>query len=245
MATGAAKYIATGRSYASMTSSFVDLYQRYAMGRVSHLAPRTRSPTLLTSPAPPLYSYMTKYDCSSADVNPIGGVSKVDLKQFLRYAAAEWGYPSLRNVVEAPPTAELRPLSGGEVEQTDEDDMGMTYAELSEFGKLRKMHRCGPVSMYQRLLPRWLGSHSAVAIADKVKHFFKRYGQHRHKLTTLTPAYHAESYSPDDNRFDLRPFLQNVMFDAQFAAIDRAVAAAAQNGGVAEAAKPTKKQRKA
>ena len=35
MATGAAKYIATGRSYASMTSSFVDLYQRYAMGRVS------------------------------------------------------------------------------------------------------------------------------------------------------------------------------------------------------------------
>ena len=108
---------------------------------------------------------MTKYDCSSADVNPIGGVSKVDLKQFLRYAAAEWGYPSLRGVVEAPPTAELRPLSGGEVEQTDEDDMGMTYAELSEFGKLRKMHRCGPVSMYQRLLPRWLGSHSAVAIA--------------------------------------------------------------------------------
>ena len=55
--------------------------------------------------------------------------------------------------------------------------------------------------------PRWLGSHSAAAIADKVKHFFKRYGQHRHKLTTLTPAYHAESYSPDDNRFDLRQFL--------------------------------------
>lgn len=26
-------------------------------------------------------------------------------------------------------------------------------------------------------------------------------------MTTLTPSYHAESYSPDDNRFDLRPFL--------------------------------------
>ena len=172
---------------------------------------------------------MTKYDCSSADVNPIGGVSKVDLKQFLRYAAAEWGYPSLRGVVEAPPTAELRPLSGGEVEQTDEDDMGMTYAELSEFGKLRKMHRCGPVSMYQRLLPRWLGSHSAVAIADKVKHFFKRYGQHRHKLTTLTPAYHAESYSPDDNRFDLRQFLYP-RWERQFESID-AITAQVEGGG--------------
>ena len=79
----------------------------------------------------------------------------------------------------------------------------------------------------------------------QVKDFYFYHACNRHKMTTLTPSYHAEDYSPDDNRFDLRPFLQNVMFDAQFAAIDRAVAAAAQNGGVAEAAKPTKKQRKA
>jgi hypothetical protein len=29
----------------------------------------------------------------------------------------------------------------------------------------------------------------------------------RHKMTTLTPALHCNDYSPDDNRFDLRPFL--------------------------------------
>lgn len=33
-----------------------------------------------------LRGYMTKYDCSSADVNPIGGISKTDLKSFLQYA---------------------------------------------------------------------------------------------------------------------------------------------------------------
>lgn len=33
-----------------------------------------------------LRGYLTKYDCSSADVNPIGGVSKTDLKTFLLYA---------------------------------------------------------------------------------------------------------------------------------------------------------------
>ena len=27
-----------------------------------------------------LRGYLTKYDCSSADINPIGGVSKIDLK---------------------------------------------------------------------------------------------------------------------------------------------------------------------
>ena len=82
---------------------------------------------------------MTKYDCSSADVNPIGGISKADLKRFLVHAATHLGYPSLRAVVEAPPTAELRPLKGGEIEQTDEVDMGMTYDELGIFGRLRKV----------------------------------------------------------------------------------------------------------
>lgn len=32
-----------------------------------------------------LRGYMTKYDCSSGDVNPIGGISKTDLKAFLQY----------------------------------------------------------------------------------------------------------------------------------------------------------------
>ena len=59
-------------------------------------------------------------------------------------------------------------------------------------------------------------------IAEKVKHFYFEYARNRHKMTTLTPSYHAvrasfsfikhwvlkisrfrglqESYSPDDNR---------------------------------------------
>lgn len=41
-------------------------------------------------------------------------------------------------------------------------------------------------------------------------------------MTTLTPAYHAESYSPDDNRFDLRQFLYNTRWPRQFRAIDEA-----------------------
>ena len=47
-------------------------------------------------------------------------------------------------------------------------------------------------------------------------------------MTTLTPSYHAENYSPDDNRFDLRPFLQPLDFKRQFAAIDDAVKVAAE-----------------
>jgi NAD+ synthase (glutamine-hydrolysing) len=67
-----------------------------------------------------------------------------------------------------------------------------------------------------------------------------------HKMTTLTPSYHAEAYSPgeyfrhtlrfpaltmplmrvatDDNRFDLRPFLYPARFQWQFKAIDHKAA---------------------
>lgn len=39
--------------------------------------------------------------------------------------------------------------------QTDEADMGMTYEELSVYGRLRKVARCGPVSMFLQCLDAW------------------------------------------------------------------------------------------
>lgn len=57
-------------------------------------------------------------------------------------------------------------------------------------------------------------------IADKVKHFYRHYAINRHKMTILTPSCHAETYSPEDNRFDHRPFLYNHLWKWQFAAID-------------------------
>ena len=64
----------------------------------------------------------------------------------------------------------------------------------------------------------------AEEVAQKVKDFYYYYAINRHKMTTLTPSYHAENYSPDDNRFDLRPFLYPATFPVQFKKIDDAVA---------------------
>eukprot|EP00899_Mesostigma_viride_P006656 jgi/Mesvir1/15992/Mv08298-RA.1 len=175
-----------------------------------------------------LRGYLTKYDCSSADINPIGGISKADLKDFLRWGADALGYPELRNVVEAPPTAELEPITPDYV-QSDEQDMGMTYDELSVYGRLRKIGRCGPVSMFRHLACMWRDRYSLAEISDKVKRFFRFYSMNRHKMTTLTPSYHAENYSPEDNRFDLRQFLYNTKWVWQFRAIDAMVSGAASS----------------
>jgi NAD+ synthase (glutamine-hydrolysing) len=201
-----------------------------------------------------LRGYLTKYDCSAADLNPIGSVSKVDLKQFLEWAAGSLGYQALVDVRNAEPTAELEPRSANYV-QLDEVDMGMTYAQLGQYGRLRMLGRCGPLSMFERLWSAAPGDEfggppqplpatpapreSARSIAARVKHFFVCYGINRHKSTVLTPSYHAESYSPDDNRYDHRPFLYNSAWSWQFAEIDRRVAEIERGEAAATSSAPS------
>ncbi|KAF3822364.1 hypothetical protein GH733_007738, partial [Mirounga leonina] len=167
-----------------------------------------------------LLGYLTKYDCSSADINPIGGISKTDLKMFIQFCLERFQLPALQGILAAPATAELEPLTDGQVSQTDEADMGMTYAELSVYGRLRKITKAGPYSMFCKLVTMWRDVCSPRQVADGVRRFFSKYAANRHKMTTLTPAYHAESYSPDDNRFDLRPFLYRAGWPWQFRCIE-------------------------
>ncbi len=193
-----------------------------------------------------LWGYLTKYDCSAGDLNPIGGVSKTDLKAFLEWAAQPapdgLGFPSLAAVAAAPPSAELEPAGAGPDggsagngprprEQTDEDDMGVTYADLATLGAARTLARCGPASMFAALAAGPWSGRPPAAVAATVKRFWTAHGANRHKATTLTPAYHAEAYSPDDNRFDQRPFLYNRGWGAQFRAIDAGVREREEEGG--------------
>eukprot|EP01124_Arcella_intermedia_P021625 TRINITY_DN3064_c0_g1_i3.p1 TRINITY_DN3064_c0_g1~~TRINITY_DN3064_c0_g1_i3.p1 ORF type:complete len:865 (-),score=231.12 TRINITY_DN3064_c0_g1_i3:2-2596(-) len=181
-----------------------------------------------------LRGYFTKYDCSSADINPIGGISKLDLRNFLLWASSDAPlspqYKTLHSIAHATPTAELTPVTDGNI-QKDEDDMKMTYAELERYGKLRKVEFCGPISMFSKLVSEWPHLEPK-EVAEKVKRFFYYYSINRHKLTTLTPSYHAENYSPDDNRFDLRPFLYNSKWTYQFKKIDELVGMMEEEMGV-------------
>jgi NAD+ synthase (glutamine-hydrolysing) len=108
--------------------------------------------------------------------------------------------------------------------------MGMTYEELDTFGRLRKIDKCGPVSMFERLLITWQDRFTPREIAVKVKRFFTYYAINRHKATVLTPSYHAEIYGVDDNRFDLRQFLYDVSWETQYKEIDSIVELLENNG---------------
>ena len=121
-------------------------------------------------------------------------------------------------IIEAIPAAELEPGTT-DYEQTDEVDMGITYEELERFGKVRSNGRCGPYSMFNRLRASYPNTPAKDHYA-RIAFFFRKYSANRHKMTTLPPAYHAMSSSPDDNRFDLRPFLYG-QWTWQFKRIER------------------------
>ena len=180
-----------------------------------------------------LVGYLTKYDCSSADLNPIGSIAKEDLRRFIEYVEKVlFNGLSLviRTVLDATPSAEL----SGE-EQKDEDEIGLTYKELSLFGSLRKgdLGCYGPYGMFCKLWMEHTNPHFAdgrtlidqdpYVLAAKVKRFFTLHARNRHKQTVLTPALHAVTYSPDDNRFDHRQFLYNADWNWQFKCIDETV----------------------
>lgn len=172
-----------------------------------------------------LRGYYTKYDASSADIAPLGSISKTDAKAFQAWARDHWGLDIMTEFIEATPSAELLPLSAGVQDDESDAEMGFTYSELSEFGILRKVHKLGPWSAYLRLLGDWKErpGFGPREIADKVMRFYRFYALNRHKAVILTPSPHLSAYNPDDNRHDLRPFLYVVNWPWQFEKIERHV----------------------
>ncbi|KKF95230.1 putative glutamine-dependent NAD(+) synthetase [Ceratocystis platani] len=200
-------------------------YELAALSTTSRNTKRAGASMLVLSSAnvdEALRGYLTKYDCSSADISPLGSVSKNDAKDFLRWVQKTWEMPLVSSFIEATPSAELLPLSAGVQSDESEGEMGLTYAELSIFGIMRNVHRLGPWSCYLRLLSEWKErpGFGPREIAARVLRFYRFYAMNRHKATVLTPSIHLSSYNPDDNRHDLRPFLYVVAWPWQAAKIE-------------------------
>lgn len=125
-------------------------------------------------------------------------MDKEDLFRLLNWTKTSFDLPILEDFITATPTAELEPVTEDYV-QSDEADMGMSYAELTIFGRLRKEKKMGPYSCFTYLVHAWGNdrkdagkdgnpSLEPAEIATKVKRFFGFYAINRHKQTTLTPS---------------------------------------------------------
>lgn len=164
-----------------------------------------------------LVGYYTKYDASAADINPIGSLSKKYVKSILNYYKSV--LPSLKLILEARPTAELLPNGTEGKIQTDETDMNISYAQINELGDLRAnglspQESCDYIILnenkYKTIFEKQPNDIEVpnfdTAVKKIINIFYYRYKVGRNKTTIVPPSVHLTK-SPDDNRFDLRPFL--------------------------------------
>jgi NAD+ synthase (glutamine-hydrolysing) len=185
-----------------------------------------------------LIGYYTKYDASSADLNPIGTLPKVYVNKILQYYAVKFSNnligQTLFDVWSAVPTAELQEqrVQNGKVvqAQSDEDEIGITYKEVFILGKIRNEGN-GLIGMLKEALKNKYfretyrnsdGTVNKREIGYRVEKFYDRYIKNRNKTTILTPSVHLLP-SPDDNRFDLRPFLYPADRSVQFKYMDKLI----------------------
>ena len=88
------------------------------------------------------------------------------MRLFIQDFADTDGFGVLKEFIDAVPTAELEPITETYT-QSDEVDMGMTYEELSVFGRLRKVEHLGPIDMFKYLVDEWGHSHSPAEVKIK------------------------------------------------------------------------------
>ena len=138
-----------------------------------------------------LTGYYTKYDCSSGDLNLIGTLSKIEIFECLGYLYETFGSQAIKDIMEAKPTAELKPPEDG---QNDEEEIGLTFREIDIFADARINKNCSVVYFYKavnHLFPEL----SEEELIDKVSTFFIRYARNRHKVETLPTTLHLTSKS--------------------------------------------------
>lgn len=180
-----------------------------------------------TSSDDALIGNFTTYGGSAGDLNPIGGLNNVDLKTFCSFYSKYSGKAVFDEMAKfnIPKADDTRDTSLAIITRSSSD---LTPEELRDFGNLRMLERMGPVAMFEELIVKWADKKDVTLglkmlpseIAQKVKHFFRQYGENRHKVGSLTPFYHAEGYSNCDNRYDHRQVLYDTSWKYQFAEID-------------------------
>ncbi|GIV23782.1 MAG: NAD(+) synthase [Bacteroidia bacterium] len=138
--------------------------------------------------------YSTMDGDSAGGLAPIGGVAKADLREWGLWAADQFGWPTLREIAWATPTAELRP--GG---QADEEDL-MPYPVLAELERLWVRQGVAPATLRAHLAARGLPPQWA----DKFLRLF-RLSQWKRERTA--PAFHVDGHDLDPRSFARLPIL--------------------------------------
>jgi NAD+ synthase (glutamine-hydrolysing) len=151
--------------------------------------------------------YATMDGDTAGGLSPIAGVDKNFVRAYLRWLEREGPVdlgpiPALRAVNEQAPTAELRPASAG---QTDESDL-MPYDVLDAIERAAIRDKRSPREILSQLGGDF-PNHDRAALVLWVKRFFRLFARNQWKRERYAPSFHVDDESLDPKTWYRFPIL--------------------------------------
>lgn len=149
--------------------------------------------------------YATMDGDTSGSFAPIAGLTKVFILQWLRWIQKACDHTGLRFVNNLQPTAELRPLSR---EQTDESDL-MPYSILVKIEKHAIADRKSPPEVFEAMK----GEYEHQPLKAHITKFFRLWAANQWKRERFAPAFHLDDINVDPRTWCRFPILSSGFSD--------------------------------
>ena len=156
--------------------------------------------------------YATMDGDTAGSISPLAGIDKPFLREWLVWAERELGYTGLRYVNSLQPTAELRPSTES---QTDESDL-MPYPVLVQIERSAFFERLSPVQVFAKLR----GLEPDAVLVAHIRKFFRLWSRNQWKRERYAPAFHFDDYNVDPRSWLRFPILSG-SFVEELAALDQ------------------------
>lgn len=155
--------------------------------------------------------YCTMDGDTSGSINPIAGIDKYWLKQWLVWLETigcdvkgkHIKLQGLHKVNSLQPTAELRPL---DKKQTDEKDL-MPYEVLNEIEKVAVRDKKPPLECLLFMEVQFAGRFDRNTLAAWVERFFRLWSRNQWKRERYAPSFHLDSHNLDPRSWCRFPIL--------------------------------------
>jgi NAD+ synthase (glutamine-hydrolysing) len=134
-------------------------------------------------------------------IAPIAAIDKPFIINWLKWAEKNLGYKSLKYVNSLQPTAELRPSSN---KQTDETDL-MPYPILQAIENLAINHKKSPVEVYLSLKQEL--QLEKENLKKHILKFYRLWSRNQWKRERIAPSFHLDDYNVDPKTWYRFPIL--------------------------------------
>ena len=150
--------------------------------------------------------YCTMDGDTAGSLAPLAGIDKVFLREWIAWARDQYGLPALDLVTRQAPTAELKPA---EFNQTDEADLGGSYAMINRIQKLLVVEKKSPRDIFNVLASReeygqQLNRRQIFAAISKILTLWSR---NQWKRERYAPSFHLDDENLDPRTWCRYPIL--------------------------------------